>query len=217
MSSLRLILTFLLFATGAARARADHTEQRYYSILVDGKETGQARLTIVEQDDGSAYVTANASANVRGLISYTFQIDGQEWWKDGKLVGLKSFCNHNGKKCDILVVQEGMNLRVRVNGADRAAAKDLWASSFWKLADAKFHNKTVPVLAVDNGEEKVGKLEYVGAERLPVANLPVSCYRFRITGAGNPIDLWFDQHHRLVRQEFTQSGHRTIVQLISRR
>ena len=33
-------------------------------------------------------------------------------------------------------------------------------------------------------------------------------------GASNgPVDLWYDKYHRLVRQEFTDSGHKTIVQL----
>ena len=40
------------------------------------------------------------------------------------------------------------------------------------------------------------------------------CYHFRVSSAPGPIDLWFDRFHRLVRQEFTESGHKTIVQLI---
>ena len=31
----------------------------------------------------------------------------------------------------------------------------------------------------------------------------------------SPVDVWFDQYHRLVRQEFTETGHRTIVQLVA--
>jgi len=217
MPALRLTLALSLGLAAPAALPANHTEERYYSILVDGRETGQARLKIVEQDDGSAYVAANASVKITGLFSYTFQVEGQEWWKKGKLIGLKCFCNANGKKCEMVAGHDGMNLRIRVNGQDRVSRDDLWTSSFWKLADAKFHNKQVPLLAVDNGEERTGKLDYVGTERLTVANLPVTCYRFRVTGAGVPIDLWFDQYHRLVRQEFTDSGRRTIIQLISRR
>jgi hypothetical protein len=216
MSLSHRLLAFTVAALAPLSAAA-HTEQRYYSILVDGKETGQARLTIVEQDDGAAYVTVTASLKVNGLISYAFQIDVQEWWKNGKLIGMKSSCNDNGRKSEFVVSQDGMGLRIRVNGMERALRDEVWTTSFWKLADPKYHNKPVPLLAADNGEERPGQLQYVGTERITVSNVPTSCYRFRVAGAGPPIDLWFDQHHRLVRQEFTTSGHRTIIQLLSRR
>jgi hypothetical protein len=217
MSAPLRFLALAVVAITPISARAAHTEQRYYSILVDGKEAGQARLTIVEEDDGAAYVTATASLKLNGLIGYTFQIDAQEWWKNGKLIGMKSVCNDDGRKSDFVVSQDGMALRMRVNGMERALREEVWTTSFWRLADPKYHNKPVPLLAADNGEERVGQLQYVGTERITVANVPTSCYRFRVTGAGNPIDLWFDQHHRLVRQEFSASGHRTIIQLLSRR
>src|SRR5438477_4220584 len=139
---------------------ASHTEQRQYSVLVDGKDAGHSVLTIVEQDDGSAYVTASAKVDVRHLVAgYTFAIEGQEWWKDGKLIGLKSFCNDNGKRCDLLVSQRGDQLLMRVNGVERAVRNDVWTTSYWKLADARFHNKPVPLLAADNGQERVGQLQ----------------------------------------------------------
>jgi hypothetical protein len=205
----------LLWADWLAAA---HVEQRWFTILVNGKEAGQARLTITEQNDGAAYVAATASVKVPGLLSnYLFDIEAQEWWKEGQLIGLKSLCNSNGKRCELLATQNGANLRVKVNGIERGVRPEVWTSSFWKLADAKFHNKAVPILAADTGEERVAQLQYIGTERITVANLPVACFHFRLTGAGNPIDLWFDQHHRLVRQEFTESGHKTIIQLLSKR
>jgi hypothetical protein len=215
-SSYAVALVSLAWLNGLAWAV--HTEQRQFSILVDGKEAGQSRMTIVEQDDGSVYVTASAKVQVQHLVvNYTFSIEGQEWWKDGKLVGMKAFCNDNGKKCDLTASQQGANLRVRVNGQERLARPDVWTTSYWKLADARVHNQSVPMLAADTGQERVGQLQYVGPKQLPLANQLVPCYHFRITGAGSPVDLWFDQHYRLVRQEFVESGHKTIIQLVSKR
>jgi hypothetical protein len=210
------VLVTTAWFTGAAWA--SHTEQRHYSILVDGKEAGHSLLTIVDQDDGSAYVTASAKVDVRHVIAgYTFTIEGQEWWKEGKLIGLKSSCNDNGKRCELLVSQRGDQLLMRVNGVERTLRPDVWTTSYWKLADARFHNKPVPLLAPDAGQERVGQLQYIGPKQLPIANQLVSCYHFRVTGAGNPVDLWFDQHHRLVRQEFVESGHKTIIQLVGKK
>ena len=197
---------------------AAHTETRHFSILVDGKEAGQSQMTIIEQDDGSVYLAASAKVQLKGLVvNYDFTIEGQEWWKDGKLIGMKVLCNDNGKKCDLLVSQRAGQLMARVNGTDRVLRTDVWTTSYWKLADARFHNKQVPLLAADTGQERAGQLQYVGGKQLPVGNQLVACYHFRITGAGHPVDLWFDQHHRLVRQEFTESGHKTIIQLVGKK
>ncbi len=197
---------------------AAHTEQRHFAILVDGKEVGQSQMTIVEQADGSVHMSASAKVHVQQLVvNYSFTIEVQEWWTKGKLVALKATCNDNGKKCELLVGQRDAHLRVRVNAADRVCSPDAWTTSYWKLADARFHNKQVPLLAVDSGQELVGQLQYVGTKQLPIGNQLVACYHFRLTGAGTPVDLWYDQHHRLVRREFTESGHKTIMQLVSKK
>src|SRR5687767_5587094 len=109
MSTSRILIITLVFGLGTvSQSDAAHTEQRYYSILVDGKEAGQARLTITDQEDGVSYVAASASVKLGGLFSYSLQIDAQEWWKSGKLVGMKSMCNDNGRKCDLLASHDGM-------------------------------------------------------------------------------------------------------------
>jgi Family of unknown function (DUF6134) len=211
-------LSILTLVCLISPAWATHTETRQYSILVDGKEAGQSQITIIEQDDGRAYMTASAKVQLKGLVvNYDFTIEGQEWWKDGKLVGMKALCNDNGKRCDLLVTQQAGQLTARVNGIDRGVHPDVWTTSYWKLADARFHNKPVPLLAANTGQERAGQLQYVGSKQLPVGNQLVACYHFRVTGGEQPVDLWFDQHHRLVRQEFTRSGHKTIIQLVGKR
>lgn len=217
MARCRLLAIVVLVGL-AGPIRASHTETRQFSILVDGKEAGQSQITIVEQDDGSAYMTASARVQLNGLVvNYDLTIECQEWWKDGKLIGMKALCNDNGKKCDLLVTQQAGQLVARVNGVDRAVRPDVWTTSYWKLADARFHNKQVPLLAANTGQERVGQLQYVGSKQLPLGNQLIACYHFRVTGAEQPVDLWFDQHHRLVRQEFTRSGHKTIIQLVGKK
>ncbi len=90
---------------------------------------------------------------------------------------------------------------------------EVWPSSFWKLADARYHNKPVPVLESDTGAAYVGQLQFVGNEKITVGGKLEECYHFRVGGGNGPTELWYDRYHRLVRQEFTESGHRTIVQL----
>jgi hypothetical protein len=199
----------------AQPAGAGDTEQRDYAVIVNGKEAGQLRLTIVVENDGNAVVTASAQVKFASLLfNYTYSVVATEWWKDGKLTGLKSVGSENGKGTEVTATGEGNQLRIRVNGRERLGPMEVWTASFWKLADARYHNKPVPILEPDSGKEYTGQLQYIGTEQLTFLNQPQSCYRFHVSGGAYPIELWFDRYHRLVRQEFTDAGHKTIVQLV---
>lgn len=212
----RLVLAYLaLFIAPLAPALADDTEQREFSIFIDGKEAGSSRMTLVQQDDGTTYMTATVDVKFRHLvvIDYVIKAETQEWWKDGRLVGMKTSSSDNGKKYEATVALDpNKQLRMKVNGKESILNADVWTNSYWRLADARFHNKKISIVEVDTGKEYTSELKYIGTEKVPVGKDFVSCYRFQVT-APNPVDLWFDKYHRLVRQEFTEQGHKTIVQL----
>ena len=149
------------------------------------------------------------------VVDYVLKIETQEWWKDGRLIGVKTTSSENGKKTDLTVAADNNQLRMRVNGKESALNADVWTSSYWKLADARFHNKQIPILEVDTGKEFNCELKYVGMEKIKIAGQFQDCYHFQVSAAPGPVDLWFDRYHRLVRQEFTESGHKTIVQLVN--
>jgi hypothetical protein len=206
----------LLWFAQPADALAIDTEQRDFAILVGGKEAGQSRITITVEKDGTTVVAARAQVRFSQLlINYNYNVESTESWKDGKLTGLRASSVENGKRTEVTATSEGARLRIRVNGQERLGSPDAWTSSFWKLADARYHNKSVPVLEPDSGKEFIGQLQYVATEQLTFINQPQSCYHFRVNGGSYPVDVWFDRYHRLVRQEFTDSGHKTIVQLIA--
>ncbi len=195
-------------------AFATDTEYRDFSIFVDGKEAGSSRMTLVAQDDGSVYMTASVDVKFRQLlIEYTLKIETKEWWKGSKLIGMETKASENGKKTEVVLASDNNQLRIRVNGQERVVSPEVWSNSYWKLADAKFHNKKVPILESDNGKEFVCDLKYIDMQQLKVGTQLQECYHFRVTGGSAPIDLWYDRYHRLVRQEFTEAGHKTIVQL----
>jgi hypothetical protein len=209
-------LALLALLAPAASVRADDEEVREFSVIVDGKDAGLTRMKLVQADDGTAYMSANVDVKFRHLlvVDYVLKIETQEWWKNGKLIGAKSTSNDNGKKTDVTVATENNQLRMRVNGQEHTLKADIWTTSFWKLADAKFHNKQIGVLEVDTGKEFDCELKYLGTTKLKVGSDLQDCYHFRVSAAPGPVELWYDKYHRLVRQEFTESGHKTIVQLV---
>jgi hypothetical protein len=197
----------------APALRASDTEYRSFDIFVGGKPAGESQLTIVQQDDGTNYMKATASVKLQGLIQFKFDVTAEEWWKDGKLVGLKSRATENRKQTEVMVTTDGKQLFLTVNGQPKSVGPDTWTTSYWKLADARFHNRQIPILETDTGNQFVGKLQLVGEEQITINGQLEKCYHFRVTDTQSPTDLWFDKYYRLVRQEFTESGHRTIVQL----
>jgi hypothetical protein len=197
----------------AAPARAEDTEERVFTITVDGKPAGECRMTMTRKGDGSEVMSTQAGVRVKVLLTYTYAYQGTEVWKDGRLQSLESTCNDNGKRFAVSATVEGAGLRVRVNGKERLIGPDVWTTSYWKLADARFHNQSVTLLDADRGEPQLRRLTYVGPEELDAAGQALKCYHFRVIGGPAPTDLWFDGQHRLVRQAFVELGHRTVVQL----
>ena len=195
---------------------AADTEQREVAILIDGKEAGTSQVNITVEADGTTVVTANAQAKyVHLLLPCFFKVESTESWKNDKLTSLKSTTVDNGRKTEIAATSDGTRLAIKLNHRDLIGSADAWPSSFWKLPDPRFHNKSIPVLETDTGKEYTCQLQYVGTEMLTFINQPQSCYHFKVTGGPYPVDVWFDRYHRLVRQEFVDSGHKTIVQLVS--
>jgi hypothetical protein len=171
----------------------------------------------VDKDDGTTRVDASGKVEVKvlGLTVYSYIVASSETWKAGQIVAMKCSAVEDGKKTDVELWQAGQELRVRVNGKNSYMVRsDLWTSSYWKLADKKYHNNPIAILDADTGREQDGQLQYIGTEAIKVGANAVDCYHFNVTGIPVPIDLWFDKHHRLVRQEFTESGHKTLVQLL---
>ncbi|MFO0969325.1 MAG: DUF6134 family protein [Gemmataceae bacterium] len=197
-------------------APASDVEKREFSILIDGKESGTSRMVVTVQDDGTTVMQGNCVVKFAKLLfSHSFEIESTEWWKDGKLIALKSKATENGKKFDVSAAADAKGIRLKINGDDRLAAADAWTTSYWKLADARFHNKAVPLLDPQDGKEYKGELKYVATESILIGKAPQQCYRFRISGGPQTTDLWYDRYHRLVREEFAELGHKIIVQLNS--
>ena len=205
-----VILGGLLAAGAGQRAAADETEVRQFTVQVDGKNAGQYLMTISRRGGGVESMSGQASVKVRVLFkTYTYNYNGTEHWKNGRLQQLESNTDDDGKRFAVRAVAEGNSLRVTVNGQAHTARPDVWPTTHWKLPPSEHHNKAVPLLDADTGKAMDGHLQYNGVQQLTVGGRPQSCYHFRVTGGPFPVDLWYDGAHRLVREEFTVDGHRT--------
>jgi hypothetical protein len=202
-----------------SRAVAAETEVREFAISVDNNPSGRYRMTIERRDDGTISMAGQAAVVVKklGITVYRYSYSGTEVWqdrKDGRLLGLNSTSNDDGKKYEVYVSTEGENLRVRVNGQSRQVRGDVWTMTCWRMPDTRFHNQPVPLLDADTGKDFAGRVDHLGMAQIAISGQNQNCYHFRVTGGPNPLELWYDAQQRLVRQEFAEDGHRTVLQLI---
>ena len=85
-------------------------------------------------------------------------------------------------------------------------------TSYYSQPDARLANQTVPLLDADTGRDLGAKVEFLGAEKYG-ANQDQTVQHVRLTGKGVAMDLWYDDAKRLVREEWVEQGHRTVVDL----
>jgi hypothetical protein len=201
-------------ALGQGVARAGDIETRLFTITVDGKKSGDYKMVIQRHGDGT--VTLDAQSDVRVTILaipvYTFSYRGAEVWKAGRLQRFESSGKEKGKEFSVRASLDGADLRVVANGEEHRVRADAWLTSCWQLPEARYRNGEVVLLGCDNGSDHTSRLDYVGTEQVKVAGQLQACTHYRVTKDA-PHDLWYDSQDRLVRDEWTSSGHKTVLEL----
>jgi hypothetical protein len=199
-----------------APAPAAETEVRQFAVSVDGKPSGQYTMTFTKADDGSVTVACDAHVKVKVafVTAYHYDYTGTEVWKDGRLVSHKSSCDDDGKKFQVSAAAGEKGLSVTVNGRDKVVRGDAYLTTACCLPDAKRRDGALPLMEADNGQEIDGKIQAVSSGPMNVAGQVVNVARYRLTSLV-PHDVWYDGGERMVRQEWTEDGHKTVLELVS--
>ena len=207
-----LVAGAVLLGSGGM-ARAADVETRDFAVLVDGKPAGDAHMTIHRQDDGSVIMTCDTDIKVSVLlVTYRYSYRGREVWKNGRLQRFDSTCNDDGKRYLIAAMAEGDKVRLRVNDQERLTRGDVWLTSYWAQPPAKVRDQVVPLVDADSGRDLEARVSFVGGERRSVIGKAQTVNHFRLSGKV-AVDLWYDVTGRLVRQEWVEEGHRTLLEL----
>jgi Family of unknown function (DUF6134) len=211
---LLLVVGGLLFP-GMGRAGAADVETRDFTILVDGKASGNYHMSIKRHEDGAVSLAAESEVHVSVLLVpvYSYSYHGQEVWKDGRLQHFESSGKENNKPFAVTAEATANGLRVKVNGQEHTALPEVWTTSYWRLPGAEHRNKAILLMGCDNGQEKVGSLHHVGVERMKIAGQELPCAHYRVM-RDVAYEVWYDGEDRLVREEWVSNGHRTVLELM---
>jgi hypothetical protein len=71
----------------------------------------------------------------------------------------------------------------------------------------------IPLIDADTGKDLSGKLRFVANEKVRVMGQEAALNHYKLTGQVQ-VDLWYDGSERLVRQEWLEQGHKTMIELI---
>ncbi len=199
---------------GGDPPRTADTEVREFAISVDGKPAGQYRMTIRRTDRETVVMTGWAEVRVSYLVfSYHYSYQGTETLRAGRLARLESRADDNGQRFQVTAVAEGDRLRVRVNDTARVGPAAAGTTSYWRRPAVPADRPTFHLLDADTGKDVEGRLQFIDRARLTVAGRPCACKHYRVTGPPSPVDLWYDAQDRLVRQDYLDDGHRTVLEL----
>ena len=205
-------VAFVLFLPAPAAKAAD-IETRDFIVRVSGKPAGEVHMTIHRQDNGQVRMRCDTDIKVDLLVGkYTYLYRGLEVWKDGRVIRFDSNTDDNGRRYVVAAVAEPRGLRVKVNNVERVVRADVWLSSYWCLHDPRLREQVIPILDADTGRDLEARLHFVATEKRTVASQNVNLNHYRLTGKVS-LDLWYDGSGRLVRQEWVDQGHRTVLEL----
>jgi hypothetical protein len=211
----RWLVAASLFVCAAPASQAADIETREFRLIVDGKQAGSAQMTIQPFDDGSLMMRCDTSITVHigPFKVYTYKYAGREKWKGGRVQQFDSACNDNGTKYEVNAVATADALKVTVNGVERQTKADSWLTSYWQQPTDKMVDAEVPLLDADSGRDLQARVLWIGLEKLDVAGKVQEVRHFRLKGKVVNVELWYDSTGRLVRQKWTEDGHRTELEL----
>lgn len=206
-------VALVLVALWSGCVRGADPQTRDFAVFVGGKSVGEVHMTIKRQKDGTLTVNCDTDIHVNmPLGKYKFVFRGQEVWKDRRLVKFSTHTDDNGKQYFVSGAAEAKGVRVKVNNTEKLVKPEVWLTTYWMLPDPKLHAKELTILDADTGKELTATIKYIATEKLKIAGQETTFNRYRLSGKIK-MDLWYDGSDRLVRQEWVEQGHKTVVEL----
>jgi hypothetical protein len=203
-----------LLVAEVAQARSEETETRTFAVTIDKKAAGDLTIQITDHDAQSQTVEVHAKVDVRFfLIRYTYQFDGIEEWKNGRLMRLVTNTDDDGTKLRVSAQAVGDQLHVRTKGRIEEFPENVWTTTYWRLPAKR--DQAIPMIDADTGNRLEGTLTFVGTESVHVGNKMMDCEHYHVNANGIDVDAWYDNHHRLVRQKSREGTHTSVQTLLS--
>ncbi len=208
-----LVIAVLVSRCDAAEPEVVAQHTREFRVSVDGTPRGSQSMTLLRHSDGSEVMRSTTEVVVDFIVyRYRYASTGHETWKEGRLIHVANEADYNGDKYIIKGSATKQMLHYQVNGQSKKAPLEIWAASYWREPDAKRVGQKVLLLDSDKGRQLTATLERLDAETIKAESASIKANRYRMRGDVE-VDVWYDRHGFLARQESVESGHKTLLEL----
>jgi len=203
--STRLLGAALLFATSLqVEARSRSWD---FQVFLGDAPIGYHQFTLDEQGERRELRSESRFAvKVLLFTAYRYEHDATELWRGDCLESLTARTNDNGGRPTVDALRDGERLAVATGKGSETIAGCVMSFAYWNpqiLRQARLLNP-------QTGEYEAIKVTTLGVENITVRGAPMEAKRFRLTGSGKPIDLWYSLDDEWLALESTVAGGRRL-------
>jgi hypothetical protein len=200
--------------TWAQLPRVVAREVREYEILVKGKSAGSVATSITDTNDGRTTVITDACVTLDYIVyTYRYEYHGSEVWRGNRLDAVDGRGQDGHTKFAIRAHSEVSGSVVEVlGGGSRSGPVLAMTTNYWHSPSVARGN-VLQVLDPDEGTIHATRIDDVTRETTEIAGRELNCTHYRL-GGGTPVDLWFDDKDRLVREQTVEDGYPTESRLV---
>jgi hypothetical protein len=198
---MKLAVTFAasMAALGAVQAEPGTplpTGEWSFRALLDGQPIGQHRFSVSGQGETRQVVSeADFAVRFLGLTAYRYRHRATEQWQGDCLVAITSTTDDDGKTQQVQARRDNAPLKGCV-----------MSFAYWNPA---IQTQT-QLLNAQTGKLESVQVRRVGSGSVEVRGRPVDATEFRITGAANPIAVWYSAQGEWVGLDATVAGGRKL-------
>ena len=167
-----------------------------FRALLDGAPIGQHRFSVSGEGD-ERQVVSEASFTVKflGITAYRYRHKATEQWRGACLTELISTTDDDGKPEN-----------VRADRSDTTLKGCVMSFAYW---NPSIQTQT-RLLNAQTGKLETVQIKRIGTGPVEVRGKNVDATEFRITGAANPIAVWYSARGEWVGLDSTVAGGRKL-------
>lgn len=175
-----------------------------YLVFVNGKRSGTYTVEFVPRVEGFTAVSAmSIRVELAFITAYRYQQDGQEDWRDGKLMGFEYITNDDGKPALVNGTRDADKFVVTGPKSPGFVPGDIMLAGIWNHGIIAASQLVDPQTA----ELVPLKVRDLGHRSAKIAGSPIQGteYTFDTFLKGT---VWYDAHRHLVGSSFVLDGHK---------
>lgn len=209
MSRWTTLLAALTLSTATTLAGASSAPETTlnFRVLLDGDPIGQHRFELRGSGDSREVVSlANFKLRFLFVDVYRYQHKATERWRGDCLVSMDARTDDNGYIETVDASRRSNSLAVIANNRQELYEGCVRSFAYW---NPKILNGG-RLLNAQTGQYMLIRVQPLGEENIPVKGRTIPTERYRLTGPGVHIDLWYTRDQQWVALESSTGNGRRL-------